>query len=193
MRGKTHIVEAVSVEVIGETGAAEDPVLEAETRRAPLEPRARVPMYAAGDWRETGVFDRADMIPGDTLDGPAIIIEPTSTTVVEPGWRAEITTRDHLVLTRVKPMEREHAVGRGVVAHPKQEPRDLRIQPEAARARRRAQRAAHDRRRSPAGSAAVRPAPRAHAAPAAAVGTGAALRSRLLPVRGVRAEQEQHL
>ena len=111
MRDKRHIAEAVSVEVIGATGASEDPVLEVEERKQPLEPRARVPMYAAGDWQDTGVFDRSDMIAGDTLDGPAIIIEPTSTTVVEPGWRAEITERDHLVLTRVEPLKREHAVG----------------------------------------------------------------------------------
>ncbi len=111
MADKAHIVEAVSIEVIGETGAAEDPVLEIAARKDKLEAKARVKMYAGGQWHDTGVFDRADLIPGDSLDGPAILIDPTSTTVVEPGWRAELTRRDHLVMQRVEPLEREHAVG----------------------------------------------------------------------------------
>jgi 5-oxoprolinase (ATP-hydrolysing) len=33
-------------------------------------------------------------LPGCTVDGPAIVTEPIATTVVEPGWQAEVTTRD---------------------------------------------------------------------------------------------------
>ncbi len=37
------------------------------------------------------------------MDGPAIIAEDLATTVVEPGWRASITDRLDLLLTRVGP------------------------------------------------------------------------------------------
>jgi len=114
MADKPLIVEAVSLEAIGSTAQAEDPELRAEPRRTPLEPRAVNPMYTAQGWRDTGVYLREDIRPGDRIDGPAILIETTSTTVVEPGWQAELTQRDHLVLKRVIPLEREVAVGTSV-------------------------------------------------------------------------------
>ena len=111
MPDKPMVVEAVSVEAIGETEQAEDPYVEADTRVEPLTERAYASLYADGAWREAPVYERADLLPGDALDGPAIVIEPTSTTVVEPGWRAELTSRNHLVLTRVQAKARDRAVG----------------------------------------------------------------------------------
>ena len=52
--------------------------------------------------------------PGDGIDGPAIIAEANATTVVEPGWRAEVTSLDHLVLDRVAAPVRTTAVGTSV-------------------------------------------------------------------------------
>ena len=111
MPDKAHIVEAVSVEVVGETESVEDPVLDAAPHEASPEPHARVRMYTGGAWRETPVFVREQLTPGDAVDGPAIVIEPTSTTVVEPGWRAALSERNHLILDRVAPLERTAAVG----------------------------------------------------------------------------------
>src|SRR3546814_8747067 len=48
---------------------------------------------------------------GQKIDGPAIVREATATTVVEPGWQAELTTRGHLVLTRVVPRPKSEAIG----------------------------------------------------------------------------------
>jgi len=111
MPDKPMVVEAVSVEAIGETEQAEDPYVEADTRVERLTERAYASLYADGAWREAPVYERADLLPGDALDGPAIVIEPTSTTVVEPGWRAELTDRNHLVLTRVQAKARDRALG----------------------------------------------------------------------------------
>jgi len=47
----------------------------------------------------------------EELEGPALIHEQGSTTVVEPGWRAERTGDGTVVLTRAEPLERAHAVG----------------------------------------------------------------------------------
>jgi 5-oxoprolinase (ATP-hydrolysing) len=114
MADKGLMVEAISAEVIGATDTVEDRPPAAAPRGEPLSPRATVRMYVSGDWRDTPIFDRADLLPGDTTDGPTIIIEPTSTTVIEPGWRGELTARNHLVLTRVVPLERTAAVGTAV-------------------------------------------------------------------------------
>jgi len=110
---KSQIVEAVSVEVVGRTETVADPEI-AAVRGEPPRPLARVPMRAAGAAHETPVFDRARLGPGACIDGPALIVEATGTDVVDPGWRAEVTDRGDLVLTRVLPLARTAAVGTAV-------------------------------------------------------------------------------
>ncbi len=111
MEGKALIVEAAAVEAIGRTDQAEDPIVDAPPRSTPLEPLARVPMYSGGREHRTPVYDREALLPGDRIDGPAIVTESIGTVVVEPGWRAEVTERNHLVLRRVVPLERTAAIG----------------------------------------------------------------------------------
>ncbi len=108
---KSHVVEAVSIEVIGHTEKVEDPIVEAPPRTGPPTPRADGEIYTAGAHRRAPVYHRDDLLPGDRVDGPAVIIEANATTVVEPGWRSEITARNHLVMTRVVALRREAAVG----------------------------------------------------------------------------------
>ena len=115
---KAQIVEAVSVEVIGKTETVEDPELAAAPRTMPLQPKATVPIWA-GDGgpatrRAAPLYDRSDLLPGDAIPGPAVIIEPISTIVIEPGWRATFTARGHLLLERVEAAERGVAVGTAV-------------------------------------------------------------------------------
>jgi 5-oxoprolinase (ATP-hydrolysing) len=110
MEGKALVVEAAEVEAIGQTETRVDPII-SRTREGDLEALDQSPMYVAGKWQDVPVFDRMALVPGDRIDGPAIVIEDTATTVVEPGWRAELNKRDHLILERVVPMEREVAVG----------------------------------------------------------------------------------
>ncbi len=52
--------------------------------------------------------------PGQQIDGPAIILEPISTNVVEPGWRAVLNDRGHLVMERYIVAVRNHAIGTSV-------------------------------------------------------------------------------
>jgi 5-oxoprolinase (ATP-hydrolysing) len=115
---KAHIVEAVSVEVIGKTETVEDPELTAPPRHQPLQPKATAPMWVTEGGRsaarDTPLYDRGDLLPGDAIHGPAIVIEPISTIVIEPGWRATFTARGHLVLDRVQAAERGVAMGTAV-------------------------------------------------------------------------------
>jgi 5-oxoprolinase (ATP-hydrolysing) len=112
---KTLIVEAISAEVVGAGEAAEDPLLE-----APAESREAAPVlaalsaYMAGDYHDAPMIDRNDLRPGERVDGPAILREDTATTVIEPGWLAELTARGHLVLSRVVPLPKRVAVGTDV-------------------------------------------------------------------------------
>ncbi len=110
------IVEAAAVEVVGHSDAREDPVLDAAGGgRVDTMPRlATREAVMAGGRRETPVIDRGELRPGDRVTGPAIVIEPTATTVIEPGWQAELNDRGHLILTRIVPLPRRVAIGTDV-------------------------------------------------------------------------------
>jgi 5-oxoprolinase (ATP-hydrolysing) len=47
---------------------------------------------------EVEVHRRDDLRPGDTLDGPCLVVEPTTTTVVLPGDVVEIAPDGTLVI-----------------------------------------------------------------------------------------------
>jgi 5-oxoprolinase (ATP-hydrolysing) len=51
---------------------------------------------------------------GSIIDGPALIFDPTSTIVVEPGWRAERASDGTLILSRTAAVERGKAIGTDV-------------------------------------------------------------------------------
>ncbi|MDP8964983.1 MAG: hydantoinase B/oxoprolinase family protein, partial [Cyanobacteriota bacterium] len=116
MPDKALIVEAVSVEVVGQSGEIEEPTL-ASSRTAPLKPIATIQIYTKGNWHDTPVYQRYDLRPGDSeallrsplalpkasadrITGPALILEPTGTNVIEPGWCAELTQQNHLILSK---------------------------------------------------------------------------------------------
>ncbi|KAB1644133.1 hydantoinase/oxoprolinase family protein [Gulosibacter chungangensis] len=56
----------------------------------PGEPVATRPVYFDRAWHETPVYNREDIAPGASFEGPAIIDQLDSTTVVPPNTRAEI-------------------------------------------------------------------------------------------------------
>ena len=100
-KNKALLVEAVSVEAIGTTSTIDEPMI-TETRTTPLKPIATVQTYSAGSWQATPVFQREQLLPGDRISGPTLIIEPTGTNVIAPGWEAELTERGHLILKKDK-------------------------------------------------------------------------------------------
>ncbi|QKO21230.1 hydantoinase B/oxoprolinase family protein [Rhodoferax sp. BAB1] len=110
MQGKRLIVEAVSVEAVVAGDAPAEPKHTLHPARA-VPSRETVRLYSGGQWHETALVVREDMRAGDRIPGPAIIAEKNATTVVEPGWEAELTTLDHIVLTRRVPREQRYAAG----------------------------------------------------------------------------------
>ena len=99
MPDKALIVEAVSVEVVGQSGEIKEPII-ASSRTVPLKPIATIKIYTKGNWHDTPVYQRHDLRVGDRITGTALIIEPTGTNVIEPGWSAELTPQNHLILTK---------------------------------------------------------------------------------------------
>ena len=118
MPKRALLAEAVSVEAIGASDAPTEVAPAARARSGPPQaadtaPQAAdtVDMHTGGKSHRTPVFLRDALQPGDKLRGPAIIAEANATTVVEPGWQAEVTRLDHLVLKRIEARPVRAAIG----------------------------------------------------------------------------------
>ncbi len=109
-RKKELVIEAVSVEAVG--GGAKFTEKAQRTTRSHLpSPARRTRFFSAGRRHRAAVFTRDQLSPGHKVKGPAIVIEPHQTVVVEPGWQAAITAKNHLVLTRIVKLKRARAIG----------------------------------------------------------------------------------
>ncbi|RWH73744.1 hydantoinase B/oxoprolinase family protein [Mesorhizobium sp.] len=109
---KLIIVETVAVE--GMEAARQDKAeASAPAGLAGVEPKPSESrrIYTEGRWHEAGVYRRENLRSSDTVAGPALIIEPNQTIVVEPGWRAEITGLNHVVIRRTERKARAAALG----------------------------------------------------------------------------------
>ena len=111
MPGKQIVVEAVSLELLGAAGDSAATWDQRTRQDTALQAVASVPMFSAGSWTDVNLYRRAEIVPGDAVDGPAIIAEDNATTVVEPGWRAEVNDLGHLLLSRVTARPVQRAIG----------------------------------------------------------------------------------
>ncbi len=106
---KPLVIEAVEVEAIG-GGAKFEEASAPETAGEPaVAETTRV--FSKGQWHDAAIVRREAMHPGHNIAGPAIIIEPNQTVVVEEGWSAKLTAKDHLVLVRSKALIQNAAIG----------------------------------------------------------------------------------
>ncbi|MBL8545093.1 MAG: hydantoinase B/oxoprolinase family protein [Hyphomonadaceae bacterium] len=101
------VVASLSAEAIEETGVA-----------APAAPRpsadlggpATIRLHADGETRDAPAHLREALAAGTEVNGPALILEQSSTTYVAPGWRARMSEHGDLILSRIAHIERR-AVG----------------------------------------------------------------------------------
>jgi len=94
----TAAIEAVNVRAIARV-PSETPI------PAPVPGRgatvvARASVVVEGRAYDTPIYERDDFAPGDTIEGPAIVVQVDSTTLVEPGWTARSDAHGNLVLER---------------------------------------------------------------------------------------------
>ena len=109
-RKKELVVEAVSVEAVG--GGAKFREKSAKTTLTKLpSPARRTKFFSGGKWHNAAVYIRDQLKPGHKVSGPGIIMEPHQTIVLEHGWCAALTAKNHLVLERVVSLKRTSAIG----------------------------------------------------------------------------------
>ncbi|MEO1193681.1 MAG: hydantoinase/oxoprolinase family protein [Pseudomonadota bacterium] len=101
----TRPVPGMVVEILNWSVAVSTP-REALPRTAPCQTaqqatvvqRRQIRCDASGALVEAAVYDRAGLSPGDWLQGPALVVEPQTTTLVSQGWRARVAADQTLIL-----------------------------------------------------------------------------------------------
>ena len=99
--GRALIAESIEVEVAGtnETPANAAP---RSLERGPAQP-VSARFYSQGLWHDAPVHRSEDLAAEARIAGPALLVEPHQTIVVEADWRAEMTPARCLVLVRIAP------------------------------------------------------------------------------------------
>ena len=110
---KALLVETLEAEAVAVSGQAPSTFTCSATALVPTA-ITRVPVRMAGTAHEAPVYRRSDFGPGAAVDGPALVLEDTGTTVVEPGWRASADAALNLILERTVPLPARKAMGTDV-------------------------------------------------------------------------------
>ncbi len=106
------LIDMLRVEAIIAGGDSADGV-------ASLPCHSAAPVATVACWMDNAahnipLYDRAGLAAGFLIEGPALIVDPVATTVVEPGWRAEVDRQGNLILTRHLARARSMAAGTDV-------------------------------------------------------------------------------
>jgi 5-oxoprolinase (ATP-hydrolysing) len=110
MADRDLVIETLSVSATGRTAENAGAPPAFATRIGALQPAATRAMYLGGGWRDTPIYSRDSLRPGDLVNGPAAISEPNTTVIIESGWRATFTDLGHLVLDKTGAVAAREAV-----------------------------------------------------------------------------------
>ena len=96
---KAIIVDAIASEIVIEAEAPPQPAR--PTADGEPEPELIAPVFLGGALRQTPFYRRDNLAAGARVAGPAVIVEDTTTTLVEEGWTATLHGAGELLLERV--------------------------------------------------------------------------------------------
>ncbi len=106
------VIESVQVEAIGAAADLTEAETATETRsETDIATALTAPVFLHGGWHEARFVTREALRPGDTLTGPAVLVEPHTSILIEPGWQARITGHDHVELKRITARPSRTALG----------------------------------------------------------------------------------
>jgi 5-oxoprolinase (ATP-hydrolysing) len=95
-------LEAVSVRVESRGGTSVPPSAAQAVNHLNRAEIRTSPAFFGGQLHETTIIERAELVPGSEIVGPAIVCESTSTVVVDPGWRATVLADGELLLGQME-------------------------------------------------------------------------------------------
>ncbi|WP_298162323.1 hydantoinase B/oxoprolinase family protein [Brevundimonas sp.] len=106
---KALVVETLEVEAIS---AVEAPATKTDAQSTATSTSIdAVSVRLAGAHHATPVHSREALALGARIPGPAVILESTGTTIVEPGWSARVDASANLILERTTPLVGRAPIG----------------------------------------------------------------------------------
>jgi N-methylhydantoinase A len=84
-------------------GRTSKPLLDQQKGTSAINPKAIIgqrQVIFGGTKLDTKIYDRSNLRPGNRLEGPSIILQMDTTTVISPKWRGEIDSWGNLILQR---------------------------------------------------------------------------------------------
>jgi len=108
-RDKALIIESLLVEVIAKNQTVEE--VNTATVKQAGQALHILPMFSNNAFHNTPIYQRAELAVEQVIQGPAIIIEPTSTIIIEPEWQAKVSPEQDLILTRTQNQQLQNAIG----------------------------------------------------------------------------------
>ena len=109
---KTLIIESIQVEVSCQSEQFD--LEEIPTQALKTKTLASNDVFIGGETQQTIFYNRSDIASNDLIFGPAVIIESTSTIVIEPGWQGCLNDKNDLILERTEKIKRASAIGTNV-------------------------------------------------------------------------------
>jgi 5-oxoprolinase (ATP-hydrolysing) len=94
---KQLTAESITIDATAPGETLNEPTLPARFFPKPL---GTTRIFTANAWHETAIYDRDALGAGARIPGPAILREANATTIIEPGWTAEISAQNHCHLRR---------------------------------------------------------------------------------------------
>jgi len=89
------IIESISVECAGGGESTDNFSLEGQAAHL----GKPIKFYSKCKWHDAEVYHRSGLQVGETIAGPAVILDAGGTNIIEPGWSAELTKEQNLVLS----------------------------------------------------------------------------------------------
>lgn len=101
--GRAVVIASLAAEAV-EAGPA--PPDQTRARATPHPQAQTVAIFASGETHRAHLLSRGALAFNEPVDGPAIVCEAGATTIVEPGWGAQLITGGFLRLSRITPRPR---------------------------------------------------------------------------------------
>ena len=106
-------IEMLTVEAVGKKTENYD-FLNPNTSTTKANPIALKKMYVNGSEINTPIYKRDELIIGQNISGPAIIVEATGTNIIDAGWSVTLEKYYNLILSRVEEKKLQKGIGTSV-------------------------------------------------------------------------------
>ncbi len=106
-------IEMLTVEAVGKKTENYD-FLNPNISTTKANPIAFKKMYVNGSEINTPIYKRDELIIGQNISGPAIIVEATGTNIIHDGWSGTLDKHYNLILSRVEEKKLQKGIGTSV-------------------------------------------------------------------------------